>query len=899
MTLKSFVGLCAVLCILTGSTFAAEASTADLQNPFPFLVSRDAPSDVLSDASSKASNVIDVSSWLPQGVAGDSGFVRVKEGQLTTDAGPIRLWATNMSFDANFPETKEKAERVAARLARLGINCVRLHHMDSRSIWEGSPNKTILSDKRLAMLDYFIYQLKQHGIYVDINLHVSRQFGVKEGFDDPKLRPKYDKGLDNFEPRMIELQKKYAHDLLTHVNPYTKRPYTDEPAVAMVEINNENALFNSWCRRQLDSLPDPYATTFRKQWNRWLVKKYGTSEVLRKAWNAGQEKLGSEILIETNFKKKTASGKNAWHLECDEATRLDDQVLNSGPDQKPARRLDIKATGRVSWHPQLVYSSFPVKKGQAYTLSFYARSDKPVTPLVNCMMAHEPWSGLGFRSSFKTDKAWKRYAFTFIAKQDDEKARITVGNFKKGVYELSDVSLKPGGIVGLTADQRLEDDSVTIMKRSNVNATPQKQRDFIDFLYDTEQKYWQGMYRYIKDDLKTRSIVTGTQLSYSPASIQAGLDYIDAHSYWQHPSFPNRSWDMSDWFVRNRAMVNHPAGTLGGLASRRIVGMAYTVSEYNHPVPNQFAAEGFPMIAAFAAFQNWDGVFSYSYSHNTNYEPDRLPSFFDIKANPHKLVHMPACAAMFRRGDVLKAKKMIEVPITLAQEREKLYESLDVWSLTTKHFGLSDRWALRHGIGLKLVDKKEKASEATKAVDLPNESLDEVKRFVSDTGQIVWDVTRSELGVFTVSTPRAQLFTGFADGRRFNLDGFELAAIKSETGAATISAVCIDGKDLKSPGRVLIAASGIARNSGTKLEKLGKLGDDRITLGNRWGKAPLLCEGITAAVRLPVSPDRVTVYALDGDGNRLAPIPCTASSGKTLIKLSPKYHTLWYEVVIK
>ena len=876
MTLRLFFGL-SIFCLLLGSALASPP-----QNSFPFLVSRKAPSEEL--------NITDISSWLPLGVAGENGFVRVKEGKLFTDTGPIRFWATNMSFEANFPETREKAKRTAVRLARLGINCVRLHHMDNYSIWEGSPNKTILSEEKLDQLDYFIYQLKQHGIYVNINLHVSRHFGDKEGFVNQELRPKFDKGLDNFEPRMIELQKKYAKDLLTHVNPYTKRPYTDEPAVAMIEINNENALFSSWGWGKLDELPEPYATTFRQQWNQWLTEKYGTTEALYKAWNVGQEELGEEILIETNFKNKTASDKHAWHLERDEATQLDDRMVISGPNMKLARRLDIKEPGRLPYHPQLVYASFPIKKDQSYTLSFYARSDKPATLSVNCMMAHTPWKELGFFAQFKTSKEWKRHNFTFIAQANDENARLTVGRLKKGVYEFSDVSLKPGGIVKAKTGQSLKDSSVPIIKRSDLNAAKSKQRDFIDFLCDTEQKYWMGMYRYIKDDLKTKPIVSGTQLSYSPVSIQSGLDYIDAHSYWEHPDFPNQPWDENDWYVTNLPMVNQPAGILGGLAARRIVGMAFTVSEYNHSEPNQFAAEGFPMVAAFAAFQNWDGVFSFCFSHDTDYEPNHLPSFFDIKANPHKLVHMPACVAMFIRGDVLAAKKTIAVPITQEQERQQLYKSLDVCSLITRYFGLDDRWSLRHGIGLKLVDK------TSDKIDLPKESLEDVKRFVSDTGQIVWDITRPGKGVFTVSTPRVQLFTGFADGRSFNLDGFELAAIKSETGAATISAVCIDGKDLTSPGRMLIAASGTARNSGAELECLG---DNRVTLRKQWGKAPLLCEGITATVHLPVSSGRVTVYALDGNGNRLVPVPCTASNGKTLIKLSPKYRTLWYEVVIK
>ena len=49
---------------------------------------------------------------------------------------------------------------------------------------------------------------------------------------------------------------------------------------------------------------------------------------------------------------------------------------------------------------------------------------------------------------------------------------------------------------------------------------------------------------------------------------------------------------MRDWTVDNLAMVNDPPGVLGSLAGRRIAGMAYTVSEYNHPMPNYYAAEG-------------------------------------------------------------------------------------------------------------------------------------------------------------------------------------------------------------------------------------------------------------------------------------------------------------------
>ena len=101
--------------------------------------------------------------------------------------------------------------------------------------------------------------MKLHGIYVNINLHVAREFGAADGFPETEATGHdFDKAVDFFEPRMIELQKNYARDLLTHLNPYTKTRYVEEPAVAVVEINNENTLLGEAWGSKLDNLPPHY-----------------------------------------------------------------------------------------------------------------------------------------------------------------------------------------------------------------------------------------------------------------------------------------------------------------------------------------------------------------------------------------------------------------------------------------------------------------------------------------------------------------------------------------------------------------------------------------------------------------------------------------------------------------
>ncbi len=81
-------------------------------------------------------------------------------------------------FEGCFP-THQQAERLAAR---LGVNCVRMHHMDNFPIWGDSPNKLTIDPRKLERLDYLIDQLKKRGVYTNLNLHVSRWLGEEEGF---------------------------------------------------------------------------------------------------------------------------------------------------------------------------------------------------------------------------------------------------------------------------------------------------------------------------------------------------------------------------------------------------------------------------------------------------------------------------------------------------------------------------------------------------------------------------------------------------------------------------------------------------------------------------------------------------------------------------------------------
>jgi hypothetical protein len=173
----------------------------------------------------------------------DSDRLRAYGGHFYQAEKRVRLWGVNMSFGANLPKYAD-APHIAARLAAAGVNTFRCHHLDSarwpRGLWNAKDGKDI-TPEALDRLDFFIDQLARRGICVNINLHVGRAHS--QYLDMPKANRQYDKISNIFTPALIDAQKKYARQLLSRVNPYRKVRYADDPAVAIVEITNENSFF--------------------------------------------------------------------------------------------------------------------------------------------------------------------------------------------------------------------------------------------------------------------------------------------------------------------------------------------------------------------------------------------------------------------------------------------------------------------------------------------------------------------------------------------------------------------------------------------------------------------------------------------------------------------------------
>ncbi|MFO7955587.1 MAG: cellulase family glycosylhydrolase [Candidatus Brocadiia bacterium] len=586
MSLRLVVLAAAWLAAVTAIGHAAES---DLEfEGFPFRIPYDGPVEGTAPADLAA----------PDGMAGADGFVRVEGDHFVIGEGgqPVRFWGTNLCFAGCFPP-HDVAERMARRLSTLGFNCVRFHHMDAHGwpngIWDtenrwGDFEHESLHPEALDRLDYLVAELKKYGIYVNLNLHVSRTYGPADGFpaaSEGESVPKYGKGVDNFFPACIAEQKRYARMLLRHVNRYTGKPYAEEPAVAMVEISNEDGLLGAWQRGWLDDLPAAYTDALEAQWNRWLSAEYKTTDALRRAWAEGRKPGNGEDLL--------ADPSVQGRLQTIEDTRATLEE-GTGPDAGPIGIITVQKGSPELWHVQHLWAPIAVDKGQAYVLRIRLRANRTDEVRLNCMMSHEPWQHLGLNRILEVGPRWRDYELFFVASRDETPepdgsggARVSLSNLAKDGLQVAFTrpTLRRAAVNGLRNSEGLETGVQWPQRDAFARRTPAVRRDVVRFLRDTEGDYWGGMCDFLHGELGVRIPVTGTAVGFTTPHVAAEtVDFVDSHAYWQHPRFPGRPWDRENWYVVNDPMVNSPErSTAAALAGRRVFGRPFTVRSTTIP----------------------------------------------------------------------------------------------------------------------------------------------------------------------------------------------------------------------------------------------------------------------------------------------------------------------------
>ena len=393
------------------------------------------------------------------------------------------------------------------------------------------------------------------------------------------------------------------------------------------------------------------------------------------------------------------------------------------------------------------------------------------------------------------------------------------------------------------------------------------------FFMDLEDRFYQDMSGYLKKTLGVKAPIIGTadhshtSSPYPMLMSLSKLDILDGHVYWEHPGARGPV---------NTPMVNDPLhSTVVQLSRTAVAGKPYTVSEVNHPFPNDWAAEGIPSLAAYGAFQDWDAIILYTF------EPKRDPAWkpsigdpFDISLDPVRMTQMAAGALLFERGDVRAAAKTVERSYTLEQAIESRRLGPAEQPYFTPGFPLS--LPLEHAVRIRSFDGPATAEFPPAASG---------GTITSDTGELSWSK-----GLVTVDTERSQALIGFLKTDRKVLRNL---AVDVTNDFASVVLSSLDGRPLARSERMLLSACSRVTNSNMKWN------EERTRVTSR-GESPTLIEPVTGTIRLRglERARAVTAAALDGAGKPLG----TAVSAQRIPDgwslVLPERATVWYAISV-
>jgi hypothetical protein len=830
----------AIAALFAGLVLSA-ASAAEKADPFPCVMPLDG-----------GNGLVDLSA-LNHRPAGSRGAVTVRDGHFVLSGSDerIRFLGVALTFAAAFPEP-DVAQAMARRFARLGINAVRIHYIDGgtagrfgrHSIWDpASPNVPRLDPAQLARLDRLLAALREQGIYYNLNLKVGRVFGAEDGLPADYLGEptrQITKSFDLVDPQLISLQRQYASDLLSHVNPYTGLAYARDPAVLAVELNNENSLLMP--NRPLDEAagwPAGPAAAMRAAWNRWLVAHYADPAALRTAWGNATSTPGAPLTL----------ASDRWHLEQNAGGRGSLRAASAGFS------ATIDSTSGTAWHVQATLPLPTLAAGTELTVVLRARADRRRTITVRHELAQAPWSLCGLDSAVPLTTEWRTIQLpcSVTAAAGDGPTRLVVRlGAAQGSVEIAALQIVRGVLApALPPDADPAQGNVPLP----IAPLGRQRADWLACVLATEQDFVRGMRAHLTR-LGVQAPVVCGQASWGPETgvqrEQLG-DYTDDHQYWDHPS----GWrDPATMKAHGKPLVAALGGAspLAELARWRVAGRPFSVSEFNHCAPNPHRAEGLPLLATVAALQDWDMLILHEYGA----PPAPLALVwqpFETGSDPALMAYFPSAALAFRGGAVGR--------LTTSDFHPAEPTPATAWTATAAGEKL-----LQARLGLTLgATTADSATPAGWTV----------------AGSASATLSAAPHAVYTCAGPGFVAVTGFLGGTTTAGTGYSFTGT-SPFGALTVAT--LDGRPLATSRRILVTALGGSSNTGMRRKADGSGIND-------WGTAPVLVDGLAGSLDLDVVPN-LRVRALDAGGAPLREVPTSTANGHVRFSLDPAIPAVWY-----
>ena len=417
------------------------------------------------------------------------------------------------------------------------------------------------------------------------------------------------------------------------------------------------------------------------------------------------------------------------------------------------------------------------------------------------------------------------------------------------------------------------------LQKAEIAAAPvERFRRELRFYMELEDHYFQGMRAYLKDELGIKPLLLATSdhnhyiSGYPLLDSASRLDVVDGHIYWQHPRYIEdpATGRRTGFEIGNTAMVDDPLhSTVVDLSRSAFAGKPYIVSEVNHPFPAEHGGEGIPILTAYAALQDWDGLFWYTFEHDDPVKwSAAAASHFEVRRDPVKMAEIAVGALTFLRGDVRAARQTV----TRSYSTEQTLDSLRLPASERPYFtpGFPLALPLQHAMRITSLNGAPTAKFDEHASDV----------IASDTGELAW-----RTGLVTVDTPRTAALIGQVNGASIS----RLAAQVSNRFAAIVL-TSLDPAPIERSRKMLLVTGSAVANTGMEWNA-------KRTSVVKWGTAPPVIEPVTGTVTLrDIKASKLSVTPLDGAGQPIgAPVTARHSGKDWTIDLG-KTATVWYQV---
>ena len=854
--------------LIISNSYSSEISYIDGDYFFPFTT-------ISKNYSSNATLDLSYLNWKIE------DRITIKNGHFYYKEKQVKFFGTNVAFASAFP-TKEEAPLIAKRMAQLGINVVRFHHMDNRDIWED--NKIVISQKKLDLLHYFLFCLKNNGIYANINLHVSREYPEISKERDILNVFKYAKSLDRYYPQFIKDQMDYARDLLDSFNNYTGYKLGDDPMILNIELNNENTMFDLENEEKVKVLNTNLKNELDKQWKKFILNKYKNFDEINNFYN--NETINLTDLVANN------------EITCQK---------DHGNYTKEGKKIifDIFDTPSVSWGNQIHYGVIDIENYTLYTIEFDAKVEHDTEDSVTFSFQENstPYRTYLRITNIKLTTELKHYIFTAKTEFDCQftekskaKPKIILPTSINS-YEFTNMKVYKGKYnTEFTENGEKNLEKILYPNSVLIQNLPNMAYDLRLFFYYTEINTQKNLTNYIKNDLGFKDLYIldsqinyGSFLSYMRESELSDIN--DIHAYWEHPNFAEgHSWDRNYYWIKNTPMIKSKTfGTLNRLSKGKNKKNPYTISEYNHPFPSEHLHEKFAFFGSWAAFHDFDAIYQFSYDQS---DAGYLSSYFSMATNPADFALVYYTVLAFRTNYVKKSNNYVKVKLNKGYILEKMKDknyNMDQFLEQYFYTGWNAHFEVDIVDYMKIV---EPVIESNIDINSKNNNFNEKE-------QIYWNISDNNIeNFYYVKTDKYITLTGYLGNNQMSIEHnlgniltIKLKLNETLNETCTVGLMSLDNKSIIKSEKLLLTIVGKIRNS----EQIWNQGRNSTAEG--WGKAPTLVQYIEInAVFKFKENEKPSIYSINNLGELNKKFNVEGQAGNWILKSDENNPTLNYYI---